>query len=100
VADGPNNGVLAASDAFGTALRDAFAAGTGMPVADYGGAVDGLVPRNDLAGLNLTTVPKVLIECGNMRNAGDAALQVTPSFQQAAANAMAQAITEFLTAPV
>ena len=46
---------------------------TGMPVSTYDGA-DGLQPRNDLAGLNLTTVPKVLIETGNMRNATDAAL--------------------------
>jgi N-acetylmuramoyl-L-alanine amidase len=99
VADGPNDGVLGSSDTFGSMLRDAFGAGTGMPVADYGGAVDGLVPRNDLAGLNLTTVPKVLIEIGNMQNAGDAALEVTASFQQAAANAIAQAITEFLNGP-
>jgi N-acetylmuramoyl-L-alanine amidase len=99
VADGPNDGVIASSDAFAAVLRDAFSAGTGMPVADYGGAADGLVPRDDLAGLNLTTVPKVLIECGNMQNAGDAALQAAPSFQQAAATAMARAITELLTAP-
>ena len=32
-----------------------------------------------------------------MRNATDAALLVTPAFQQAAATAMAQAITGFLT---
>ena len=94
--DGPNNGVIASSAAFAAILRDAFAAGTPMPVSDYDG-VDGLQPRNDLAGLNLTTVPKVLIECGNMQNATDAALLVTPSFQQAAAGAMAQAITSFLT---
>jgi N-acetylmuramoyl-L-alanine amidase len=42
-------------------------------------------------------VPYALIECGNMRNATDAALLVTASFQQRAAKAMAQAITEFLT---
>ncbi len=99
VADGPNDGVIASSSTFANQLRDAFAAGTGMAVADYGGAVDGLVPRDDLAGLNLTTVPKALIECGNMQNAGDAALQVTPSFQQAAADAMTRAITEFLNGP-
>jgi N-acetylmuramoyl-L-alanine amidase len=95
VADGPNNAVIASSAAFATVLRNAFAAGTGMPVSTYDG-VDGLQPRNNLAGLNLTTVPKVLIECGNMRNATDAALLVTPSFQQAAAAAMAQAITTYL----
>ncbi|MGA2304265.1 MAG: N-acetylmuramoyl-L-alanine amidase [Acidimicrobiales bacterium] len=96
VADGPNDGVIAASDAFATTLRNAFLAGTGMPVSTYDG-IDGLQPRDDLAGLNLTTVPKVLIETGNMRNATDAALLVTPAFQHAAAAAMAQAITLYLT---
>jgi len=96
VADGPNDAVIGSSAAFASVLRAAFAAGTPMPVSDYGGAADGLQPRSDLAGLNLTTVPKVLIECGNMRNATDAALLVTPAFQQAAAAAMAQAITQFL----
>jgi N-acetylmuramoyl-L-alanine amidase len=98
VADGPNDAVIASSAAFALVLRAAFLAGTPMPVSDYEG-VGGLLPRDDLAGLNLTTVPKVLIECGNMRNATDAALLVTPSFQQTAAAAMAQAITEFLTGP-
>ena len=96
VADGPNNGVIASSAAFASLLRDTFAAGTPMPVSDYDG-VAGLDPRNDLAGLNLTTVPKVLIECGNMQNAADAAFLATPSFQQTAADAIAQAITQFLT---
>ena len=96
VADGPNDGVVASSAAFATTLRDAFAAATPMPVSTYDGT-DGLQPRTDLAGLNLTTVPKVLIECGNMRNATDAALLVTPAFQQAAAAAIAQAVTAFLT---
>ena len=64
-------------------------------MSNYDG-VDGIQPRNDLGGINLTTVPKVFIECANMRNATDAALLVTPSFQQSAACAMAQAITKFL----
>jgi N-acetylmuramoyl-L-alanine amidase len=66
-----------------------------MPVSDYDGS-DGISYRDNLAGLNLTTVPKVLIECGNMRNATDAALLVRPSFQELAARALAQAITSFL----
>ena len=96
VADGPNDAVIASSDAFATIMRNTFLADTGMPVSDYDG-VDGLQPRNDLAGLNLTTVPKVLIETGNMRNGTDAAILVTPAFQHAAASAMAQAITIYLT---
>ncbi len=96
VADGPNDGVIGPSATFAAIMRNAFESGTGMPVSTYDG-VDGLQPRSDLAGLNLTTVPKVLIETGNMRNAVDASLLVTPAFQQQAAAAMAEAITEFLT---
>jgi N-acetylmuramoyl-L-alanine amidase len=95
VADGPNNGVVASSADFASVLRDAFLSDTGMPLSTYDG-VNGLQPRNDLAGLNLTTVPKVLIECGNMQNGTDAALLVSPAFQQSAAAAMAQAITTYL----
>jgi len=96
VADRVNDQVIAASDRFALMLRSRFEAVTGMPVSNYDG-VDGLQPRPDLAGLNLTTVPKVLIECGNMRNSTDAALLVSALFQQKAAEAMAQAITQFLT---
>jgi N-acetylmuramoyl-L-alanine amidase len=96
VADGPNDAVVAPSLAFAAVLRNTFLADTGMPLSTYDG-VAGLQPRDDLAGLNLTTVPKVLIETGNMRNATDAALLVSPAFQQSAAEAMAQAITVYLT---
>jgi N-acetylmuramoyl-L-alanine amidase len=96
VADGPNNAVISSSADFATILRNTFGADTGMPVSTYDG-VDGLQPRNNLAGLNLTTVPKVLIECGNMRNSTDAALLVTAAFQKSAAAAIAKAITTYLT---
>jgi N-acetylmuramoyl-L-alanine amidase len=94
-ADGPNDGIIATSDVLAQDVRNAFTAGTPMPVSDYDGT-DGLEPRDDLAGLNLATEPKVLVECGNMRNATDAAVLVTPAFQQQAARALAQALTTFL----
>ena len=95
VADGPNNRVIGASRRFGADLRQVFRSVTRMPESTYDG-IDGIADRDDLAGLNLTTVPKVLIECGNMRNATDAARLVTASFQRLAARAMAQAITQYL----
>jgi len=95
VADGPNDRVISASRRFALQLRASFAAGTGMPYSTYDG-VGALQPRSDLAGLNLTTVPKVLIETGNMRNATDAALLVSSAWQRRAATAMARAITQFL----
>jgi N-acetylmuramoyl-L-alanine amidase len=95
VADGPNDAVIAASATFGNDVLSAFRSLTGMPLSTYDGTA-GIAYRDDLAGLNLTTVPKVLIECGNMRNSTDASLLVTASFQRAAAHALAVAITTFL----
>jgi N-acetylmuramoyl-L-alanine amidase len=96
VADGPNDAVIGSSDELGTDLRNNFLAGTGEPVSSYDG-VDGIQPRDDLAGINLTTVPKVFIECANMRNAVDAALVVSPAWQQRAAAAIDAGLTQFLT---
>ncbi len=95
VADGPNDGVIASSAALGGDLRGSFLAGTGEPVSNYDG-VDGIQPRDDLGGINLTSVPKVFIECANMRNATDAALVVSPAWQQSAAAAIDNGIIEFL----
>ena len=95
VADGPNNGVIEPSMRLATDIRSALLSGTAMPTSSYDG-IDGFVYRNDLAGLNLTTVPKVLIECGNMRNATDAALLVSVSFQRQVATALDKAVVTFL----
>jgi N-acetylmuramoyl-L-alanine amidase len=95
VAVGPNDAVIAASQRFGADVRHAMLADTTMPESNYEGT-DGIMPRDDLAGLNLTTVPKVLIECGNMRNATDAGLLVTARFQQQVASALTAAIVAFL----
>jgi N-acetylmuramoyl-L-alanine amidase len=95
VAVGPNDAVIAASQRFGADVRQAMLAGTPMPESNYEGSA-GIMPRDDLAGLNLTTVPKILIECGNMRNAVDAGLLVTARFQQQVASALTAAIVAFL----
>jgi N-acetylmuramoyl-L-alanine amidase len=95
VADGPNDAVIAASQRFGGGVRQAMLAETAMPESNYEGS-GGIMPRDDLAGLNLTAVPKVLIECGNMRNAVDARLLVTARFQQHVASALTAAIAAFL----
>jgi N-acetylmuramoyl-L-alanine amidase len=95
VPDGPNDRVIAPSKRFGRILLRRFTAVTNIPISNYDGS-GGFSPRGDLAGLNLTTVPKVLIECVNMRNPTDAARLVKPSFQRLAAKSMAEAITGFL----
>jgi N-acetylmuramoyl-L-alanine amidase len=96
VSDGPNDHVIASSKRFGRILLKRYTKVTGIPISSYDGS-GGFSPRGDLAGLNLTTVPKVLIECVNMRNSTDAARLVKPAFQRLAARSMADAITVFLT---
>ena len=95
VADGINNAIVGSSAVLGADLRAAFAAGTGEPVSSYDG-VDGIQPRDDLAGVNLSTVPKVFIECANMRNAADAALVTSARWQARAARAIAAGLTAFV----
>lgn len=95
VKDGPNNRVIGRSDRFARDLRARFLT-TGMPLSNYDGTA-GFQARSDLAGLNLTRVPKVLIETGNMRNATDASMLTSPSWRHLAARAMAQALTKYLT---
>ena len=96
VADGPNNAVIGSSARFGRDVHATMLRYTPLPVSNYYGR-DGYVTRDDLAGLNLTTMPKVLVECGNMHNATDAALLVKPSVQRRVAAALAAAIARFLT---
>lgn len=96
VADGPNDGVIGSSLRFGRYVHQAFLTRTPFRVSDYYGS-NGYILRDDLAGLNLTTVPKVLIECGNMPNAADAALLTSTAVQHRIARALEAAIIKFLT---
>ncbi|MFJ6214824.1 N-acetylmuramoyl-L-alanine amidase [Streptomyces sp. NPDC092296] len=80
----------------GLQLRNSFAAATGEPLSSYLGQ-DGIDVRGDLGGLNLSRVPKVFIECGNMRNATDARHMTDPRWRQRAAQGIADGLTAFLT---
>ncbi|MFB6894353.1 N-acetylmuramoyl-L-alanine amidase [Kitasatospora sp. NPDC056327] len=88
--------IVEPSRRLGLLLRENFRAATGEPYADYT-ASEGLDTRSDLGGLNLSTVPKVFIECGNMRNAVDARRMTDPQWRQQAAQGIADALTAFLT---
>ncbi|WP_018556854.1 MULTISPECIES: N-acetylmuramoyl-L-alanine amidase [unclassified Streptomyces] len=84
------------SKLLGTALKRHFAAETGTRPSNYIGGGTGLDVRRDLGGLNLSTRPKVLIECGNMRDPKDAALMTSPAWRQRAAEGIADGISAFL----
>ncbi|MEC3952815.1 N-acetylmuramoyl-L-alanine amidase [Nocardia sp. CDC153] len=77
-----------------TTLRDTMV-GAGFTTSTYVGS-DGMNPRADLAGLNFSEVPTALIECGNMRDPGDAALIESPDGRARFAQAIANAIVAYL----
>jgi N-acetylmuramoyl-L-alanine amidase len=87
--------IIAPSRRLGLDIRDAYHRITGEPYATYVGR-DAIDVRTDLGGLNLSTVPKVFIECANMRNAADAARLASPAFRQRIARALAAGFTAFL----
>jgi N-acetylmuramoyl-L-alanine amidase len=98
VKDKQNRRVVAASGRLGAIVRHTVRHRTAMPTSTYDGH-DGITHRDDLAGLNLTKVPLVLIECGNMRNLTDARMLTSTSFQKHLAKALAVALTDFARRP-
>ncbi len=93
-----NNGmIIEPSRRLAHAILSHFAAATGQVRSTYLGS-GGIQPRADLGGLNCSTVPKVFIECANMRNAADAARVTDPRWRHAAAQGIAESIAAFVTA--
>ncbi|MFB7508303.1 N-acetylmuramoyl-L-alanine amidase [Streptomyces broussonetiae] len=88
--------IIKPSTDLGTRIADKFQRDTGEPPSNYVGKGTGLVTRTDLGGLNLSTVPKVFIECGNMRDSKDAALLTSGAWRQKAAQGMSDGIVSFL----
>jgi N-acetylmuramoyl-L-alanine amidase len=84
-----------ASRRLALAIRTGYREGTGLPYSTYAGRA-GLDARSDLGGLNLSDVPKVFVESGNMRNARDAALLSSARFRQRIAEALADGLGAYL----
>ncbi|GAB6985404.1 hypothetical protein [Nocardioides pyridinolyticus] len=74
--------------------RPVPAGGFEKPCNTAGG--DGLGFRSDLGTLNLSDVPTVMVELGNMRNARDAHRMTTPQGRQRYADALLGAVRRFL----
>lgn len=68
----------------------------GVPRANYIAGGDGLDFRADLATLNLSDVPTVMVELGNMLHPADARLMRTATGRAAYAAALARAVRRFL----
>ncbi|MFK0115714.1 N-acetylmuramoyl-L-alanine amidase [Streptomyces sp. NPDC090994] len=88
--------IVAPSADLGQRVADGFGRETGTAPANYLGGGTGLVTRTDLGGLNLSTVPKVFLECGNMRDAQDEALLTDGAWRQKAAQGISEGIVSFL----
>ncbi|MCW2915674.1 MAG: N-acetylmuramoyl-L-alanine amidase [Actinomycetia bacterium] len=88
--------IVEPSKRLGYDIRNAFHSGTGEPYSNYIGHA-GIDVRKDLGGLNLAKVPAVFIECGNMRNPGDAGRMSDPSWREKAAQALAAGLKAYLT---
>lgn len=86
--------IAAASIRLATCIAQA-AIDQGFPPSNTLGS-RGIWTRDDLTGLNRSTRPKTLIECGNMRNATEAALMSSSAGQRRYAQALAQGVFAFL----
>ncbi|MFI1287133.1 N-acetylmuramoyl-L-alanine amidase [Streptomyces sp. NPDC020792] len=88
--------IVSASRDLGERIAGNFVRVTGEAPSNYIGGGTGLVTRKDLGGLNLSTVPKVFIECGNMRDSKDAASLTNGDWRQKAAEGISEGIVSFL----
>jgi N-acetylmuramoyl-L-alanine amidase len=69
---------------------------SGFVPADYVAGGDGLDVRADLATLNLSDIPTVVVEAGNMRNRADARVMSSRAGQYRYARALRRGIRGFL----
>jgi N-acetylmuramoyl-L-alanine amidase len=88
--------VRAASHRLALAVHGGLRSGSGLRPASYVAGGDGFDVRGDLAGLNLSTRPSVVVEYGNMHNPRDAALQSSPAGRQRMAAALAAGVLAYL----
>jgi len=94
LAGAPSTPIIGASHRLAVAVRDHLR--EVQQPANYIGA-DGINTRADMGGLNLSVVPKVMVECGNMHHSGDAARLKDAAFRQRLAVALADALTDFVS---
>jgi len=79
---------------FAQVMRNQLVA-AGLQPSTYLGT-DGLFGRPDLAGLNHAAFPSILVECGNMKNAQEAAQMESANGRAIYATAVTRGITAYL----
>lgn len=86
--------IVKPSSALATDVRDALVA-AGLTTSTYLGH-KGIDRRTDLGGLNLSKVPKVLTELGNMQNSADARHMKSAKWREHVARALRSSLAEYL----
>jgi N-acetylmuramoyl-L-alanine amidase len=86
---------IARDDRLGAAMLKAYHLTTGMPISNL--YTTGYLRSDEYAGTNLSHVPKIFIETGNMPNPGDAAKLESRAFRHLAALGIANGIRLYLT---
>ncbi|AZG48644.1 N-acetylmuramoyl-L-alanine amidase [Gordonia insulae] len=79
-------------------MRDAFVK-AGFPAANYAGVDNGIQTRSDIAAVNLTKVPAVFIEMGNLSNPAEAAALSGKDGQLKYAMAITDGILNYVRGP-
>jgi N-acetylmuramoyl-L-alanine amidase len=96
IPSGADRAIIAPSHRLGIDLRTTLLR-IGLHTSTYDG-VDGIAPRTDLGGLNLSRVPKVFVEVANMQNAADERPMEHSAFRERVARALLAGIERFLPA--
>jgi N-acetylmuramoyl-L-alanine amidase len=91
---GYTDDILSSSYTLAKAVRSGLLK-VGLKVANYY-ATNGIIARTDMGGLNMSDVPAVMVELGNMKNSGDAARMKSTTGRAQYANGLVAGIRLFL----
>jgi N-acetylmuramoyl-L-alanine amidase len=91
---GYTDDILTRSATLATAVRRGLVL-NGLPVGNYYG-VNGIISRTDLGTLNMSNVPVVMVELGNMKNTADAARMTSSTGRDRYAAGLVQGIRIYL----
>jgi N-acetylmuramoyl-L-alanine amidase len=91
---GYTDDILARSATLATAIKGGLLS-AGLPIANYY-ATSGIKTRTDLGTLNMSNVPVVMVELGNMKNAGDASRMTSATGRDRYALGLVAGIRRFL----
>lgn len=94
VVKGYTEPIVKRSKTLSTDIRDALL-DAGLDTSTYLGR-RGIDVRTDMGGINLSHIPKVILETGNMRNAADARRLERKRWRERTAVALRDALTKYL----